>query len=211
MSWKNLITLGIAGGMIPTPTAVVVLLGATAIGRAWFGVLLVVSYGIGMAFTLVAAGLMLSWARNRFEMKARSERMLHFAAAIPIATASSSPRVDSGSSRKPLSPPPDVHGSGVPRTPSTGRPKCPRPVDGVPWNHACHDDDTCDSAREPTLALFTVAWPSQPTHRSGNLYPRRAWKGSWLWGPASSANRTQRPRGVMIPTRSPASRPAGFA
>ena len=87
MSWKNLITLGIAGGMIPTPTAVVVLLGATAIGRAWFGVLLVVSYGIGMAFTLVAAGLMLSWARNRFEMKARSERMLHLAAAIPIATA----------------------------------------------------------------------------------------------------------------------------
>ena len=87
MSWKNLITLGIAGGMIPTPTAVVVLLGATAIGRAWFGVLLVVSYGIGMAITLVAAGLLLSWARNRFEMKARGERMLRFAAAIPIATA----------------------------------------------------------------------------------------------------------------------------
>lgn len=87
MSWKNLITLGIAGGMIPTPTAVVVLLGATAIGRAWFGVLLVVSYGIGMAITLVAAGLLLSWARNRFEMKARGERMLRLAAAIPIATA----------------------------------------------------------------------------------------------------------------------------
>jgi nickel/cobalt exporter len=87
VSWKNLITLGVAGGMIPTPTAVVVLLGATAIGRAWFGVLLVVAYGLGMAFTLVAAGLLLSWARNRFEMKARGERMLHLAAAIPIATA----------------------------------------------------------------------------------------------------------------------------
>jgi ABC-type nickel/cobalt efflux system permease component RcnA len=87
MSWKNIIALGIAGGMIPTPTAVVVLLGATAIGRAWFGVLLVIAYGLGMAFTLVAAGLLLSWARNRFEMKARGERMLHLAAAIPIATA----------------------------------------------------------------------------------------------------------------------------
>jgi nickel/cobalt transporter (NicO) family protein len=87
MSWKNLITLGVAGGMIPTPTAVVVLLGATAIGRAWFGVLLVVAYGIGMAVTLVAAGLLLSWARNRFEMKTRGERMLKLAAAIPIATA----------------------------------------------------------------------------------------------------------------------------
>ncbi|MGZ4755955.1 MAG: nickel/cobalt transporter [Acidimicrobiia bacterium] len=87
MSWKNLITLGVAGGMIPTPTAVVVLLGATAIGRAWFGVLLVVAYGVGMAVTLVTAGLLLSWARNRFEMKARGERMLRFAAAIPVATA----------------------------------------------------------------------------------------------------------------------------
>ena len=87
MTWKNLITLGVAGGMIPTPTAVVVLLGATAIGRAWFGVLLVVAYGIGMAMTLVAAGLLLSWARHRFEMKARGERMLRIAAAIPIATA----------------------------------------------------------------------------------------------------------------------------
>ena len=87
MSWRNLITLGIAGGMIPTPTAVVVLLGATAIGRAWFGVLLVVSYGIGMAVTLVAAGLLLSWARHRFEMKSRGERMLRLAAAIPIVTA----------------------------------------------------------------------------------------------------------------------------
>jgi nickel/cobalt exporter len=87
MSWRNIVTLGIAGGMIPTPTAVVVLLGATAIGRAWFGVLLVVAYGLGMAATLVAAGLLLSWARNRFEMKARGERMLRLAAAIPIATA----------------------------------------------------------------------------------------------------------------------------
>jgi ABC-type nickel/cobalt efflux system permease component RcnA len=87
MSWKNLITLGVAGGMIPTPTAVVVLLGATAIGRAWFGVLLVVAYGIGMAVTLVVAGLLLSWARHRFEMKTRGERMLKLAAAIPIATA----------------------------------------------------------------------------------------------------------------------------
>jgi hypothetical protein len=66
---------------------VVVLLGATAIGRAWFGVLLVVFYGIGMAATLVAAGLLLSWARHRFEVRARGERMLRFAALIPVATA----------------------------------------------------------------------------------------------------------------------------
>jgi nickel/cobalt transporter (NicO) family protein len=48
--------IGMAGGLVPTPSALVVLLGATALGRAWFGVALVGVYGIGMASTLVAAG-----------------------------------------------------------------------------------------------------------------------------------------------------------
>jgi ABC-type nickel/cobalt efflux system permease component RcnA len=87
MSRRDLITLGIAGGMVPTPTAVVVLLGATAIGRAWFGVFLVLAYGLGMAATLVAAGLLLAWARHRFELRTRGERMMRLATVIPIATA----------------------------------------------------------------------------------------------------------------------------
>ena len=82
-----MITLGFAGGLVPTPTAVIVLLGATSIGRAWFGALLVVAYGIGMAMTLVAAGLLLAWARHRFELRATSERLLRFATIIPIITA----------------------------------------------------------------------------------------------------------------------------
>ena len=73
--------------MVPTPTAVVVLLGATAIGRAWFGALLVIAYGLGMAATLVAAGVLLARARRRFDLKTRSERALRVAMLIPIATA----------------------------------------------------------------------------------------------------------------------------
>ena len=80
-------TLGFIGGMVPTPTAVVVLLGATAIGRAWFGALLVIAYGLGMAATLVAAGVLLARARRRFDLKTRSERALRVAMLIPIATA----------------------------------------------------------------------------------------------------------------------------
>jgi ABC-type nickel/cobalt efflux system permease component RcnA len=72
---------------VPTPTAVVVLLGATAIGRAWFGALLVLAYGVGMGATLVAAGVLLARARRRFDLRARSERALRLAAIIPIATA----------------------------------------------------------------------------------------------------------------------------
>ena len=73
-SRRSLVTLGFAGGLVPTPTAVVVLLGATAIGRAWFGALLVLAYGLGMAATLVAAGVLLARARRRFDLRARSER-----------------------------------------------------------------------------------------------------------------------------------------
>lgn len=41
---------------MPSPSAVVVLVGAAALGKAWFGLLLVVAYGVGLALTLGAAG-----------------------------------------------------------------------------------------------------------------------------------------------------------
>jgi len=44
--------MGIAGGLVPSPSALVVLLGAIALGRTWFGVVLVLGYGVGMAATL---------------------------------------------------------------------------------------------------------------------------------------------------------------
>jgi nickel/cobalt exporter len=55
----GLVGMGVAGGLVPSPSAVVVLLGAIALGRTWFGVLLVLGYGLGMAATLTAAGLLL--------------------------------------------------------------------------------------------------------------------------------------------------------
>jgi ABC-type nickel/cobalt efflux system permease component RcnA len=69
-SRRWLVTMGMAGGLVPTPSALVVLLGATALGRAWFGVVLVAAYGIGMALTLLGAGLLLvrfqDWLERRF-------------------------------------------------------------------------------------------------------------------------------------------------
>lgn len=58
-SKRGLIGLGIAGGLVPSPSALVVLLGAVALGRTAFGAGLVVAYGIGMAGTLTAVGLLL--------------------------------------------------------------------------------------------------------------------------------------------------------
>ncbi|MFJ8274596.1 sulfite exporter TauE/SafE family protein [Streptomyces sp. NPDC094154] len=53
---RGTLLLGFAGGLVPSPSAVVVLVGAAAMGQAWFGLLLVVAYGVGLALTLTAAG-----------------------------------------------------------------------------------------------------------------------------------------------------------
>jgi ABC-type nickel/cobalt efflux system permease component RcnA len=63
--------LGIAGGLVPSPSALIVLLGAIALGRTAFGILLVIAYGLGMAATLTAAGLLLIRLRDRLEGRFR--------------------------------------------------------------------------------------------------------------------------------------------
>ncbi|MBA2694662.1 MAG: hypothetical protein H0U62_02150, partial [Actinobacteria bacterium] len=62
-SLRGLIGVGFAGGMVPSPSALIVLLGGIALGRAWFGVLLVLGYGIGMALALIGTGLVLARSR----------------------------------------------------------------------------------------------------------------------------------------------------
>jgi ABC-type nickel/cobalt efflux system permease component RcnA len=42
--------------MVPTPTALTVLVGTAALGSAWYGVLLVACYGAGMTLVLIFAG-----------------------------------------------------------------------------------------------------------------------------------------------------------
>ncbi|WP_405581693.1 nickel transporter [Streptomyces sp. NBC_01190] len=61
----GLIGIGVAGGLVPSPSALVVLLGSIALGRTAFGVALVICYGLGMAGTLAAAGLLLLKLRDR--------------------------------------------------------------------------------------------------------------------------------------------------
>ncbi|MGB3439330.1 MAG: High-affinity nickel-transporter [Actinophytocola sp.] len=72
----GLIGMGVAGGLVPSPSALVVLLGAIALGRTWFGVLLVVGYGVGMAATLTLVGVLLVRFRDRFERLPRLQNRL---------------------------------------------------------------------------------------------------------------------------------------
>ena len=66
---RGLVALGLAGGLMPSPSAVVVLLGGIALGRAWFGVALVLAYGVGMAATLTGIGLLLARLRARMDRR----------------------------------------------------------------------------------------------------------------------------------------------
>ena len=90
MGWRWIIAMGFAGGMVPSPSALVVLLGAVALGRTWFGVALVSAYGVGMAFTLVVAGLLLVRARAHIErlvVSERGRRMTRILSVLPMITA----------------------------------------------------------------------------------------------------------------------------
>lgn len=57
LGWKSLAALGLAGGLVPSASAVVLLLGAVSKGDPWFGLGLVAAFGIGMAIALVLAGI----------------------------------------------------------------------------------------------------------------------------------------------------------
>jgi nickel/cobalt exporter len=64
VSYGTLLTLGITGGMIPCPAALVVLLSAVALQRIAFGLLLIVAFSLGLAIVLVGTGLLFVSARG---------------------------------------------------------------------------------------------------------------------------------------------------
>lgn len=86
---RSLIAMGFAGGLVPSPSALVVLLGAIAFHRAWFGVLLVTAYGAGMAATLTLAGLLLVRARTFLDRRSGYSGRLagRLSRALPVGTA----------------------------------------------------------------------------------------------------------------------------
>ncbi|MHC5936776.1 nickel/cobalt transporter [Nostoc sp.] len=67
MKWSSLLALGISGGLLPCPSALVVLLSAIALERIGFGLALVSAFSLGLAAVLTGIGLMLVYAKDRFE------------------------------------------------------------------------------------------------------------------------------------------------
>lgn len=64
VSARALFTLGITGGIVPCPAAVVVLLSAVAMHRIGFGLLLILAFSAGLAAVLILIGLLMVYARQ---------------------------------------------------------------------------------------------------------------------------------------------------
>lgn len=56
--WRTLVALGVSGGLVPCPGALVLLLGALAVGQTGLGLVLVAAFSLGLAVVLTAVGLL---------------------------------------------------------------------------------------------------------------------------------------------------------
>ncbi|MEO7716565.1 MAG: sulfite exporter TauE/SafE family protein [Capsulimonas sp.] len=81
---KSLIALGISGGIVPCPSALVVLLSAIALHRVAYGLLLITSFSIGLAAVLIAIGVAVVSASKLLERVPRSDAFTRF---MPIFSA----------------------------------------------------------------------------------------------------------------------------
>jgi nickel/cobalt transporter (NicO) family protein len=66
VSSKGILGVGLAAGLLPCPSALVVLLSAIALHRVGLGLALIVAFSLGLAVTITAIGLVAVYARRAF-------------------------------------------------------------------------------------------------------------------------------------------------
>ncbi len=81
---RSLLALGISGGIVPCPSALVVLLSAVALHRIAYGMALITAFSVGLASVLIIIGLMVVSTRHWFERFPASEGLLR---RLPVASA----------------------------------------------------------------------------------------------------------------------------
>ena len=72
ITWRNLLALGLSGGLLPCPSALVLMLSAISLGRVGYGLVLTVAFSFGLAATLTIVGLIFLNIRNLFGKTALS-------------------------------------------------------------------------------------------------------------------------------------------
>ena len=84
LSMRSLLAVGASAGIIPGPSALVLLLGAIALDRVGYGLVLVVAFSLGLAGLLSAIGLLILYARRFVERLPLDGRL---ASAAPVVSA----------------------------------------------------------------------------------------------------------------------------
>jgi ABC-type nickel/cobalt efflux system permease component RcnA len=86
----SLVAVGISGGLLPCPSALVVLLAAISLHRVAFGMLLIVAFSAGLALSITGIGLVAVMAKQVFKrasFEGRLVRLLPAASALVILAA----------------------------------------------------------------------------------------------------------------------------
>jgi ABC-type nickel/cobalt efflux system permease component RcnA len=89
-SLRSLFAVGVSGGLLPCPSALVVLLAAISLHRVAFGLLLIVAFSAGLALTITGIGLVAVLARRtlrRLSFEGPLVRLLPAASALVILAA----------------------------------------------------------------------------------------------------------------------------
>ena len=82
----SLIALGASGGLVPCPSALVLLLSSVALGRVGLGLVLLVAFSTGLAVVLSAIGLVVLYAKNLLPDSTNRARNAAFRY-LPVASA----------------------------------------------------------------------------------------------------------------------------
>jgi nickel/cobalt exporter len=87
IGWRSLFVLGLAGGLIPSTNALIILLAAINVDRPAYGLILVVAFGLGMAFVLGGVGLVLVFAREHAHRLPAAPSLGRLATYVPLGAA----------------------------------------------------------------------------------------------------------------------------
>ena len=86
---RGILGVGIAAGLLPCPSALVVLLSAIALHRIGFGFALIAAFSLGLAATITGIGLVAVLARRAFGRVSLEGRVVR---ALPAAQRARDPR-----------------------------------------------------------------------------------------------------------------------
>ena len=82
LGWRSLVGVGISGGLLPCPSALVVLLGAISLHRVAFGLLLIVAFSAGLALSITGVGLLAVLAKRAFSRASFEGRLVSLLPAL---------------------------------------------------------------------------------------------------------------------------------